>query len=258
MIRRICFSLLLASAASFGAQSSGFYGNINVSRGIHLGDKFQNFAGTEIGSVVGDTVYYVDNGREGKKKFDFIHTKSSDFQYGVRFSALVGYEKSWNKILSARGAVGYQNVVLDAYAASIPGFALGDMTQVPFITSKISRHWLSVPVDVKFTAPLSQNGVYLAVGPKLSFLLATQYTDSITTTTIDLAGRTPGVNLSLGLRLGAEFAVGTLGYFFIEAGYHHGLTNLAVIAPATTGEGEAALLGIGFRSNFSRSSTGGR
>jgi hypothetical protein len=113
-------------------------------------------------------------------------------------------------------------------------------------------------VDVKFTLPLSQNGVYLAMGPKLSFLLSSQYSDSITGTTIDLASRTPGVNLSLGLRLGAEFAVGTLGYFFIEAGYHHGLTNLAVVAPATTGEGEAALLGIGFRPNFSRSANGSR
>jgi hypothetical protein len=153
-------------------------------------------------------------------------------------------------VLSIRAALGYRKALLNAYAATIPGYFNGDMTEVPFVSAKIDRHWLSIPIDFKATLPIRRGGLYLAVGPKTSILLSSKYTDSLSNNPQDLSDLTPRFNLGLGFRFGAEFSIAKAGYLFIESGYHRGLVNTSPISSANTKEGELALLGIGFRMNF--------
>jgi hypothetical protein len=172
-----------------------------------------------------------------------------DFQYSVKYSFLIGYEKSFSKVLSLRGAVGYQNVLLDANAGLIPGFQNGDMTEVPVVSAEIDRHWISIPVDFKVMLPIRRSGLYLAVGPKASILLSSTYRDSLTSIKNDMADKTPRFNFGIGFRFGAELAIAHAGYLLLESGYHKGLVNLSHISKSKTFEGEIVPIGIGFRFN---------
>lgn len=152
----------------------------------------------------------------------------------------------FNKVISLRGGVGYQNALLDAYS----GIIRENMVEEPLISKTIERHWLTIPIDFKVTLPFRRSGVYLAVGPTASFLLSSTYKDSITNTKSDLTDDTPEFNLSLGGSFGFEFAIGKIGHLLIESGYHHALINSSMISGRNTKESEINLLGLGFRINL--------
>lgn len=249
MISRIFSLLVFTAVASFGAQSSGFFFDAHVSQGKRNGDTLYNFDGTKIGIKVGDSICYIENGKETTEENNLGSLHYDQFQYAVRYAFLVGYEKSFNKVVSVRGAVGYQNASMEAHAATIPGYFDGDDTEIPYVSAKIDRHWISVPIDFKVTLPIRRGGLYLAAGPKASILLSTTYKDSITNTTEDLGDLTPRFNFALGFRFGAEIAIANAGYLFFESGYHKGLLNTSPISSATTKEGEITLIGLGFRIN---------
>jgi hypothetical protein len=244
--------IVLAAFVSFGAQGSGIYIEAHASQGKMSGNILSNFEGPAIGSIVGDSIHYIANGKEGTAKNNYLQFDKYPvkFQYAVQYSFSAGYEKSFSKVLSVRAAVGYQKALLDAYGATIPGYYSGDMTEVPFVSAEIDRHWISIPIDCKVTLPIRRSGLYLAVGPKASILLASQYTDNLTNTTEDLSDLTPRFNLGIGIRLGAEFPIFNAGFLFVESGYHFGLLNTSPISSSTTQEGEISLLGIGFRMNI--------
>ncbi len=252
MIRHSLLLFVIITVFSVHADDSGIFFKANVSQGTMNGDKLYNFEGAQIGVLAGDSVVYIQNGKEGKKKNTYTPFSSYpvEFQYAVKYSFEIGYEKSFNRVLSLKGAIGYQQALMDAYAASIPGYFQGDNTEMPFVKSRIDRHWLSIPIDFKVTLPFRRSGIYLGVGPKASILLASTYTDDISNTSEDLAGLTPRFNFGLGIRLGAEFAIAKIGFLFIESGYVFGLLNTSPISSATTQEGEISFLGLGFRTNL--------
>jgi hypothetical protein len=252
MIRHIFLLLVFAAVACFGAQGSGMYFEAHASQGKMSGDKLYNFEGPAIGSIIGDSIHYIKNGKEGTDKNTYTQLSSYpvDYQYAVQYSFTAGYEKSFSRVLSIRAALGYQKALLDAYAATIPGYFNGDMTEVPFVSATIVRHWLIIPIDFKATLPIRRGGLYLAVGPKTSILLSSKHTDSLSDNLQDLSGLTPRFNLGLGFRFGAELSIANAGYLFIESGFHRGLVNTSPISSANTQESELALLGIGFRMDF--------
>jgi hypothetical protein len=245
MLRASMYILMVTAIASFGAQGSGIYFDAHVSRGEQNGDKLYQFSGPAFGAIVGDSIRYIANGREATGANNYGSDYQAFFQYVVQYSFLAGYEKSLNTFLSVRGAIGYQKALLDAHASTIT-----DSAEVPFITAKIDRHWISIPIDFKVTLPLGRSGLYCAAGPKASILLSSKYTDSLTNTTEDLSGFTPRLNVGIGLRLGAEFPIAKAGFLFIESGYHIGLLNTSPITSSTTQEGEISLFGMGFRLNL--------
>jgi hypothetical protein len=254
MVRRICLALIVAAVSSFGSQGSGIFFDFHSSLGVRSGDELYHFRGAAMGSPVGDSIYYYSGGRQWADTNEFLNLilDNDKMQYSVRYSFLAGYEKSFTKVLSVRAAVGYQNVGMRAYAAEVPNFDKGDLSEVPFITAEISRHWLTFPIDLKVTLPIKRAGIYLCAGTKISYLLASEYRDSITGFTQDLGKATPGLNIGLGFRIGTELPVGNVGHVFLESGYTLGLSNLAFISRATTREGEIIPLGAGFRLNVPR------
>lgn len=246
MIRLCFFLFVLAGAVSIGARDSGVFFEGHVSRGTMDGDNLCHFEGTQIGVIKGDSVYFIENGREGTRHSTYtaFSTYPVDFQYAVRYSFCAGYEKPITRALSLRGALGYQKASMDAYGAMIQGGS-----EVPFVDARIDRHWLTIPVDLKVTLPILRNRLYCSAGPKVSILLSSKYTDKITTFTEDLSTLMPKVNLGAGLKLGAEFPIARAGFLFIESGYHLGLLNTSPVSSAATQEGEIALLGMGFKMN---------
>lgn len=199
MIRCSLSILLLSSLVCIGAQSSGIFVEGHISQGKQNGDKLRHFEGNVFGSMDDDSIHYILDGQESSREntYSIISSYPVDFQYSVQFSFSAGYEKSFTKLLSLRGGVGYQKVVMDAYAARID-LENGSMNDVPFVSAEIRRHWLSIPVDFKVTLPIRRSGLYLTAGPKASILLSSEYADSISTVTQDLADLTPRFNLSLG------------------------------------------------------------
>jgi hypothetical protein len=228
MIKNLFLGMLIFTSACLGAQGSGIYFECHVSRGIQLGDKLY---------AVGSSSGFLPD--------------TTPYQYNVRYAFSVGYEYSFNKVLSLRGGAGYQNVLMNAYAATIQT-ENGQIKEIPFIQSKIDRHWLNVPIDFKVMLPFRKSGVYLAAGPKFSFLLSSTVKDSLKNREYDLKSDTPGFNFGIGAKLGFEFAIGTLGHLLVESGYCHGLLNTSPVSGINTKEGEASLLGLGFRVNLSQ------
>lgn len=260
MIRRICIWLAVAAVSSFGSQGSGIFFDVHSSLGVRTGDELYHFRGITMGSPVGDSIHYYVGGNQWADTNEFLNLvlDNDKMQYSVRYSFVAGYEKSFNKVLSIRAAVGYQNVGMRAYAAEIPNFDKGDMSEKPFITAEITRHWLTFPIDVKATLPIRRAGIYLCAGTKISYLLSSEYRDSITGFTQDLGKVTPRVNVGVAFRIGTEIPVGAIGHIYLESGYVVGLSNLAFINRATTREGEIIPLGLGFRLNMPPNKDDGR
>lgn len=176
-----------------------------------------------------------------------------DYQYAVSYSFLAGYEHSLGRILSFRGALGYQKALLTAYGATIPGYFQGDMTEVPFVDAEIARHWLNLPLDVKLTLPIGRGGLYLAMGPKASVLVSASHRDKLTQQSHDVGGDTSRFNFAVGFRVGGEIPIGDVGSIVIEAGYHKGLVN--TWKGSDTQEGEIVLLGVGFKMDLLKART---
>ncbi len=218
MIRNIIFAVVLSAVASFGAQGSGIFLEGHVSRGVMGGD--QLLAG--VTEMYGTPVEY---------------------QYNVRYALSAGYEQSFNKVISLRGGIGYQNVLMDAYAGTYEF----DLTEVATIDAQIDRHWLTIPIDFKATLPFGRSGVYIAIGPKASILLSSTFTDNLDNTTSDLTDDTPRFNLAIGGNFGIEFPIANAGHLFIESGYHQGLLNTSPDSSLKIQESEINFLKVGFR-----------
>lgn len=249
MLRTISSILLFAAVASFAAQGSGIFFEAHFSQGKMRGDSLVHFPGQRIGYTMGDTIRFILDGKEDADTNRYKRPFTSypvEFQYAVRHAFVAGYEKSFNKVLSIRGAIGYQYAFMDAYAATINK----DMSESPLVDAQIERHWLTIPIDFKVTLPIRRGGLYIAMGPKSSILLASKYTDNISGNTEDLGDLTPRFNLGLGFRFGTELAIAKIGFLLIESGYNWGLLNTAIITAAKSREGEFSLLALGFRINF--------
>lgn len=253
MIRSIFSIIALTVVTSFGAQGSGFYFEANSSQGKMKGDTLFAFEGPgTIGVIKNDTACVLVNGKEEKEKYiTSMYTNNPvNFQYAVRFSFLAGYEHSFNKVISIRGSIGYQRALLDAYAATIENYGKSNQKEVPFISAKIDRNWISIPIDFKVTLPIRRSGLYLAAGPKASILLSSTYNDSISGYTEDFGKLTPRFNFGIGFRFGAEIAIANAGFLLIESGYHKGLLNTSPLPSGNTQEGDIVPIGFGFRMNF--------
>lgn len=218
MIRRIIFAVVLSAVASFGAQGSGIFLEGHVSRGVMSGDEL--LAG--VTEIYGTPVEY---------------------QYNVRYAFSAGYEKSFNKVISLRGGIGYQYALMDAYA----GIYEFDMTEKATIDEQIDRHWLTIPIDFKATLPFGRSGVYITIGPKASILLSSTHTDNLYNSSHDITDDTPRFNLAIGGNIGIEFPIANAGHLFIESGYHQGLLDTSPDSFYKFQESEINFLKIGFR-----------
>jgi len=157
--------VISSAMISFGAQGSGVYVEGEVNRGVRSGDTMH--AGLILLSV-------------------------ADYEYCVKTAVSVGYEQSFSKIISIRGGVGYRYASLDAHGAIIQPNGI----EQPVVSKEIDRHWLTIPVDFKVTLPIKHSGLYVAAGPKFSFLLSSTYKDSIAGTSLNVTETTPRFNLS--------------------------------------------------------------
>ncbi len=245
MIRNFFSALLLISALSYGAQGSGIYFQAHFSQGKSKGDGLVHFVGQSFGYIRGDSIYFPFNDK-GLTDIGLLLSQV-DFQYAVRHSFLVGYEKSFNKILSLRGAVGYQYALMEAFY-EIKGSL--DSVWVTLVDAQIDRHWLTIPIEFKVTLPIRRGGLFVAMGPKSSILLSSEYSEKINNSSQDLTDFTPRFNLGLGFRIGTELAIAKIGFLLIESGYNWGLLNTAIVSEAKSREGEFSLFALGFRVNF--------
>lgn len=269
MICRICFALLLSVFASFAAQGSGIFFEAHFSQGKIKGDTLYYFRGTmsspagRIGAIDHDSLRTIFKGKEvsvynGKDSILWLRDDSPvNFQYAVQPSFSIGYEKSFNKVLSIRGAIGYMKSKMDAIGSPVTRYKLDywpriDTLHFPAVDAEINSHWLSIPLDFKITLPIRRGGLYVALGPKATILLASKYTDNLNNVNEDLIDLTPRFNLALGLRAGAELAIANAGFLLIESGYHTGMINVSPMSSVNLKMGNLTLFSLGFRINCSK------
>lgn len=266
MLRYVFATLVLCSNLCFAAQGSGIFIEAHASQGDMVGDTLYYFRGTmnapagRIGMLDHDTLRTISNGKvisefAGKDTILFLRKDHPvNFQYAVQPSFTIGYEHSFNKVLSVRGSVGYLSSNLDVISSQVISYKIDPVTNRgvdtvydPAADAEISSHWLSLPLDIKIMIPIRRSGIYAALGPKTMLLLASKYTDNLNDSTFDLTALTPRFNFLLGVRLGGEIAIANIGFLLLEAGYHAGMTEMSIIPQMSSKMGERTLFSGAFR-----------
>lgn len=120
---------------------------------------------------------------------------------------------------------------------------------VAILPGKTRLLYLTVPIRVKFMAPTSLGGIYVAMGPKFDFLMAVdeEIDGSVTGTGVGKDSY-KNVNIALGLHIGGEIALGN-HHLTLESGYDFGLTDVMDFGTYKTTTGQITLLSVGFRFN---------
>jgi hypothetical protein len=261
---KFCIGMIIALTAvvSFGAQGKGFFIEGGVVQGKNIGDTLWYFRGTlgspagRIGAIDHDSLRYIVDGKEQSEYIgrDTIIWLREDFpvkfQYAVSPSFLVGYEHSFNKVLSVRGALGYMKSKMDVLSDTVVRYhitSVVDTTRFPAINADISSHWFSIPLDLKVMLPIRRGGLYATIGPKATILLSSKYTDNLHGASYDVASMVSRLNFMVGFQIGAEIAIAKIGHLFFEGGYHLGFTNMSPISTANSRMGNITPFCMGFR-----------
>jgi hypothetical protein len=253
----------IATFFASGAQKSGFFIEAEAVQCSNVGDTLWYFRGNpagRIGAIDHDSLRTIVNGKEvskfnGKDSIMWLrHDFPVDFQYDVCPSFSIGYEQSFNKVFSIRGAVGYLKsrftVVSDTVISYTVSGSFRDTTYYPAADAEITSHWISIPIDFKIMIPIRHSGLYAAFGPKSTILLSSRYKDNFYGGSYDFAPLTSRFNLMLGFKVGAELAFLKIGHLFFEGGYHAGLINVSPISSEKSRLGNRTLFCMGFRVNL--------
>ncbi|MFP4013595.1 MAG: outer membrane beta-barrel protein [Chitinispirillaceae bacterium] len=174
----------------------------------------------------------------------------------------VGYEQSFGQVVSVSAGLGIrfavsrldvgQNYTTRMYGETSHGTL--DISVVHEFTN------LVLPLDFKFMLPTRSGGVFLAIGPEVSFLLAAKRTDDVKNTfnpdhsihtEADIRDDYVSVGLGVGFRLGWEKRVGNHN-LLLQTGYTGGLNDMAKDEIITMKNIEFSILELGFRFNTGR------
>jgi hypothetical protein len=254
----------IATFFASGAQKSGFFIDVEAVQNTWVGDTLWYFRGNpagKIGAIDHDSLRTIVNGKEVSKfngKDSIIWLRKDYpvyFQHDVRPSFSIGYEHSFNKVFSIRGAVGYVESRFTVVSDTVISYTITngiprDTTYYPAADAEISSHWVSIPLDFKIMVPIRRSGLYAALGPKAAILLSSRYKDNLYGGSYDFAPLTTRFNLMLGFKVGAELAFLKIGYLFFEGGYHAGLVNVSPISSSNSRLGNRTLFCMGFRVNL--------
>lgn len=258
----ICLLIVLMAIVSFGAQGSGFFIEGEAVQGKVIGDTLWYFRGTlnnpagRIGAIEHDTLRTIVDGKEmaeyiGKDSIIWLRDDFPvNFQYAVSPSFSIGYEHSFNRVFSVRGALGYMKSKMDVLSDSVIRYQIlpvSDTVKFPDVNADISSHWISIPLDVKVMWPIRRSGLYAAFGPKATILLSSKYTDNLHGGSYDFAPLTSRFNLLFGFRVGGEIAIANSGYLFFEGGYQTGFINISPLSTQNSRMGNLTPFCMGFR-----------
>jgi hypothetical protein len=260
----VCFIIGIAAFFAFGAQKSGFFIEVEAVKSTNVGDTLWYFRGNpagSIGAIDRDSLRTIVNGKEvstfnGKDSIIWLRDDFPvNFQHDVRPSFSIGYEHSFNKVFSLRGAVGYLSSRFDVLSDTVISYTISggiprDTIYYPAADAEISSHWISIPLDIKIMIPIRRSGLYAAFGPKATILLSSKYKDNLYGGSYDFAPLIPHFNLMLGFKVGGEIAFTKIGHLFFEGGYHAGLINMSPISSNKSTLGTLTPFCMGFRVNL--------
>ncbi|MFP4013596.1 MAG: outer membrane beta-barrel protein [Chitinispirillaceae bacterium] len=178
----------------------------------------------------------------------------------------VAYEQSFGRVLSVSAGLGVRSaaskLAMDQEVDSRVEY--GGIAENSSGTLEISVVHeftnLVLPIDFKFMLPTRNGGVFLAIGPEVSFLLAAKRTDDVKNTfnpdhsihtEADIRDDYVSVGLGVGFRLGWEKRVGNHN-LLLQTGYTGGLNDMAKDEIITMKNIEFSILELGFRFNTGR------
>lgn len=241
-----------------GAQGSGIFIKANIDQAKIKGDQFYYFKNSNfLGALVGDSIQYISNGKESTiedpEKDVSIHfrvNKPIEPQGAVRPGITIGYEKSFNKVISLRAAAGWQSIKLDGMMSE---YDSDSATWDTVVNYKIVNNYISIPLEGKILLPLRRSGLYITGGAAVAILLSSRFNDLVKDYEEDLADFTSRVLFNLGFKIGAEIALGNIGHLIFESGYSAGLTNTSPFTDTKTRFNNLSLLNAGFRINLPKS-----
>lgn len=173
-----------------------------------------------------------------------------------------GYEQSFGQVLSVSAGLGIrfaasrlavgQNYTTRMYGETSHGTL--DISVVHEFTN------LVLPIDFKFMFPTRSGGVFFALGPEVSYLLAAKRTDDVKNsfdpdnsihTTADIRDDYAAVGIGVGFRLGWEKRIGNHN-LLLQTGYTGGLNDMSKDEIITMKNMEFSILELGFRFNTGR------
>ncbi len=177
-----------------------------------------------------------------------------------------GYEYSFGRVLSVTAGLGIRfaasKLAIDQDVVSrIEYGGTGETTSGILDISVVHKFTnLVFPLDFKLMIPTRSGGVFLALGPEVSFLLAAKRTDDVKNTfnpdnsthiETDISDDYAAVGIGVGFRLGLEKRIGR-HTLLLETGYTGGLSDMCKDEIITMKNMEFSILQLGFRFNGSR------
>ncbi len=257
-MRRVVISLLICMAGfqSFAAKGSGIFINAGLSMSKMNGDSLENF----MSDMIFDRYMHDPTNNKAIEK---LRRETFRSESGPRMapSFKIGYEQSFNRVLSLSAGVG---LVFGGNTTNIE-----DFTETEFetdgtskvlsdadISTVIEYTHLIIPINLKIMAPIKRGGFYLKGGPQFGFLLKADYVhkydNSVTNKHIEekrdlkKEKELEGFNMAMGFRVGGEIPIGG-HHLYLESGYDWGLSDISKQDGIEAKTGSLTLLSIGFR-----------
>jgi len=213
-MKKVIIAIIASLTVSYAANGSGVYVNAGVSKGA--------IQGIEMDSVFAFDGYPVFSTYRVSPSFD------------------IGYEHSFNKVISAYTGVGLR-MLGNEYHAEILS-QNGQPVDLPKMDIDLYFTYLAIPLKIKFLLPMKFGGFFIDGGPQFSFLVSNEtkgfYTGS-------------NFNMELGFGVGCEINIGKHN-LILQSGYDFGLTEIVKINGESEKMGTLTILSAGFRFNTSK------
>ncbi len=261
-MKKVFAIAVMAVIPTFAANGTGIWFDVGASK---VGPSSKEMDTLVAGQIYDS--YFDDNTGNSfsQKVMRDAHTNGTVFQPMMSPSFTAGFEKSFNRALSASAGLGLRmaasNYLIEqtesSHAFDVDGNLLSQSNNNVKVEVANSFTNLVVPIEMKAMVPTRSGGIYLSGGPELVFLLGAKnsYDVSFTETTsenksteTDVKDKYKGFSFGLGWKLGGEINVKQHN-ILIETGYTAGLTNISKDEKITMKNGEFTLLQLGFRFN---------
>lgn len=254
MLIRLIVSLIIITSAVTAESNSGIFGIAALSQGKATGDKTHY---TEyVTSNSGDTLY-----TETLKPSPILFP-----------SIVIGYEKSFHRILSFRLGLGFERLGNQFNIDNGIKFSPANPEDT-LCTWNHKRElifsYLTIPLDLKAKLPINRSAIYAIGSAKFGFLLSAddkmthtvktespssvnklEYNLPTISTEYDLNIKDDAstLNMSLGFRIGGELPLRRF-HILIESGYDFGLIEIMKDEDLVYKSGTFTIISLGVRLN---------
>jgi hypothetical protein len=192
MVQKCLLILVIIHSSLFAALGSGPF--------IRTGIGICGLYGTEL-YVIPTEVHYREISQDSLLIY-YDYFASS--QILVRPIAVIGWEQSFNRVLSLSSGLGLAFSGAKWKSTPIKNANTGKTIQTPEIDARLDMTYLTVPIDAKLMLPLNSGGFMVTFGPQMGILCGARYENRALSKELDERSLFRPVSIGLDGSFGGE------------------------------------------------------